>query len=1057
MSESVLFSIFLSIFLLLALHWCFKVQKKKYSHHRSAEYDVLNVIQPLGELRRSSASPRLFDVFINHRGPDVKQTLALQLYNSLEELGFQAFLDSSEMELGDSFPFAIRNAICSATVHIAIFSKRYAESAWCLHELALMLQTKTKIIPVFYGVKPSDLRFIEKGVYANAFARYRENGRFLDKLEEWKIALRSVSFYNGYEFAKHNHDQDKLCKTVVSAVVKEVENTRCLHVAENPVGLDEVVQHFERRCSQEMERKTKSVGIYGMGGSGKTTLAIELFNRKRCEYDGSCFLSGVREAYDKNDLPILQTKLVKDLFHHRDPPQFQSTLDGKSYLKSSLRRTNFLRFLIVLDDIDHKDQIDALLDTKALNSESLVIVTTRDERVLVRSGITLRYQMKEMNPEHSRQLFCWHALHQPYPTNGYEDLVEMFVKECGGLPLSLQVLGGHVFGTTDHHYWQSVLDEVRKTLPHEIRQKIKISFDALSYEQKQIFMDIACFFIGKPKSMAIRIWKALGWSGELGLQTLKDKCLVEVVWSHREEFDDDKLVFRMQNHLHDLGREMADNLSPPHRWWRPEYLKTLELKCFEKILTNSNGRGLLSIFDSSTGVQITCFIGNPNNYTERSVSLLWLQLNLNGCKHSSIPSWIPLQNVRYLRIVDGRLTRLWQKHAQAPSQLTELVLDKISLEESTNSLGMLNNVEKLALRGRYEDDDGKLFEGISLSKSLRKLTRLRSLAVRHFSLCGIVALDSSVESTTLESPMSSLEKIDISEEKHVWKVSISGDHCPSLKSLRLESIENLIYVSLSGVTTLDCLQLRSCRELVTVSGIRDLAKLVTLNIRECPKVTNFLSLASLSCLERITIDGCQKLQNITGIEQLQRLKYLHLSAEPRLIWNCISRLQRMPSVLTTVIGRAVYGATSSLTENLFSSLIGANAASEIHINQNGMPEVTLNSIPKSISAIIVCAVVQSNYGEIIQIPLPSSDSIESYIGEGEWIVTVVFNIKSDWIPSVLFGAEITKGCIVKVNSDEEEETMPIFKRIIDQLYQKPIMLSQWPWLTGENAEEVWLM
>lgn len=63
----------------------------------------------------------------------------------------------------------------------------------------LMLQSRSKIIPVFYGVKPSDLRYIEKGVYAAAFAKHEQTGRYSQKLHEWKEALRSISLIAGYE------------------------------------------------------------------------------------------------------------------------------------------------------------------------------------------------------------------------------------------------------------------------------------------------------------------------------------------------------------------------------------------------------------------------------------------------------------------------------------------------------------------------------------------------------------------------------------------------------------------------------------------------------------------------------------------------------------------------------------------------------------------------------------------------------------------------------------------------------------------------------------------
>ncbi|GLJ06504.1 hypothetical protein SUGI_0040520 [Cryptomeria japonica] len=81
-------------------------------------------------------SARLFDAFINHRGPDVKQTRAIQLYNSLQQLGIRAFLDSPEKKFGESFPSTIHTAM---RLDMAIFFKGYEDSPWCLAELILML------------------------------------------------------------------------------------------------------------------------------------------------------------------------------------------------------------------------------------------------------------------------------------------------------------------------------------------------------------------------------------------------------------------------------------------------------------------------------------------------------------------------------------------------------------------------------------------------------------------------------------------------------------------------------------------------------------------------------------------------------------------------------------------------------------------------------------------------------------------------------------------------------------------------------------------------------
>jgi hypothetical protein len=86
-------------------------------------------------------------------------------------------------------------------------------------------------------------------------------------------------------------------------------------------------------------------------------------------------------------------------------------------------------------------------------------------------------------------------------------------------------------------------------IPHEdIKSKLQISYDALDMEEKMMFVDVACLFIGYPEKTTKQIWNAWGWSGEQGLQTLRHKCLVEVDWTE---------TLRMHDLLRDLGRDIA--------------------------------------------------------------------------------------------------------------------------------------------------------------------------------------------------------------------------------------------------------------------------------------------------------------------------------------------------------------------------------------------------------------------------------------------------------------------------------------------------------------------
>ena len=116
------------------------------------------------------------------------------------------------MQVGDNLTRQIHDAIKAASLHVAVFSPRYAESAWCLDELVLMVESKKLIIPVFHGVQPTDLRRTQgEGVYAQAL-RNLEKKRAYDfepryksiTIEEWRKSLSTVAEISGLELDKFN-------------------------------------------------------------------------------------------------------------------------------------------------------------------------------------------------------------------------------------------------------------------------------------------------------------------------------------------------------------------------------------------------------------------------------------------------------------------------------------------------------------------------------------------------------------------------------------------------------------------------------------------------------------------------------------------------------------------------------------------------------------------------------------------------------------------------------------------------------------------------------------
>eukprot|EP00253_Pinus_taeda_P001391 PITA_01391 len=850
-----------------------------------------------------------YDVFINHRGPDVKKTFASLLYRRLRLHGFKVFLDQYELQKGDRLTSQIEDAIRTASVHVAIFSAGYADSKWCLQELVQMLESGATIIPLFYDVKPAQLRRTREanGVYAKALRKLEkkkaydsrtdeEKPRFNSAtIESWRAALSRVADISGFELEECNGDQGELLDKVVQHVSKNVKRT-ILKVAKYPTGLDETVKDFENRVllQQEQHRgKPQVVGIVGFGGVGKTTLAKELFNRKSPEYRKSCFLYEVREYGARNSLPSLQRNLLVGLT--LVDQDIESVDEGREILKRYLSSSHAL---LILDDIDHVDQLDAILPAiDALHFDSLVLITSQHKDVLLSSGVPEAsiYHLTGLNIQHSRELFCWHAFRQPSPFPGFKHLVHKYVSSCSGLPLYLKVFGALLYGNNRKLYWEDQLDKLQRTI--DPTDRLRISYDALRGEEQHIFLDIACFFIKEDKDTAIRKWDGSGWKSLAGLQNLESKCLVVV---------DNENKLQMDDSLRDMGRKIA----VPHRFWYPTGMDLLEeafdsselwgirtappaadrdVDDYENFASlrsyNTHygriGMRKLQILDTEDGhlEHILRRVHCPN--------LIWLRCY--KYPYSSLPSWIPMQNLRVLKMAGSELETLWLRESQAPLQLRELEITG-PFSKFPESIGQLKLLEVISVRNlprqRFAALE-KLPDEFCDLRSLKSLTlvgcsKLKFLPDCFGNLTNLEYIDLSYSSNLQMLPTSfgNLIRLKYLDLQYCCDLTISvetfGDiislehldlsHCEKIEVLPSEATEQCYLKKLD-------LRATALKELPsTIGNLRDLELLVLGSpfLEMLPR-----SLGDLRNLKELSLFNCNKLEwlpeSIALLSQLTKL------------------------------------------------------------------------------------------------------------------------------------------------------------------------------------------
>jgi len=399
----------------------------------------------------------------------------------------------------------------------------------------------------------------------------------------------------------------ELLKDIVEYVLQKLPR-RYKSQCKGLVGIQEHYEQIQSLLKLGLS-EVRTLGIWGMGGLGKTTLARALYDNLSHEFEGSCFLSNVREKADKNP----------------------------SFHESSITRLLVKKGLVVLDDVDTSEQLEKILgDCDSLGPGSRVIVTTRNKQVL--SRIDDVYQVEELRSHLSRQLFCLTVFGEKQPRKGYEDLSKRVLSYCKGIPLALKVLGASL-RQKSKEVWESELRKLQKIPNIQIHKVMKLSYDGLDRSQKDIFLDIACFFKRGKRDWVTRLLEDFDFFATSGIEVLLDKALITISDGNRIEMHD--LIQEMGWEI--VHQECIKDPGRRSRIWRPE--EVLD------VLKHSRVSGRCNFFCLRTHLSLECtsnlcFVFQGTDVVEGMI------LNLTKLKGDiclSSDAFTKLPNVRFLR------------------------------------------------------------------------------------------------------------------------------------------------------------------------------------------------------------------------------------------------------------------------------------------------------------------------------------------------------------------------------------------------------------------------
>ncbi|KAG0607358.1 hypothetical protein M758_8G022100 [Ceratodon purpureus] len=644
-----------------------------------------------------------YDVFINHRGPDVKKTFVAHLNAALRRNGFRPFLDAKDIGQRRHVFKSIDKALKGASVHVAVFSKRYAESKYCLNELCDMLRSGQVILPVFYGVNAEDLRWIENGPLKKGFEKHVKRGR-TEEIEKWKEALRKVADYRGFRLDEVNGDEEQLIRSILVEVRSALPAT--LLAGKQRYGMEgrmkDVLNTLDR---------VNVLGVVGMGGIGKTTLAMEIYDHfvSHRQFERHCFLRDVRSRSSSEPY-----QLQRDFMQALGLGGFDVTNTGeyRRIFEGSIPD----RVLLVVDDIDDKGQFEALIpDIRKLGSGSRIVITSRYRDVVTQAMAGAErwevYEVPVLNEFESRCLFNRHAFLSETPSEGFADLAAKVADACGGHALSLETVGASLFdkkGCEDMEMWSEAVKALEEN--EDVFGKLRSTYERLPTDgDRAMFLDIACMLIGMKKEVALTIWKSCsGCSGAqcstsrtpgLALRRLMDRSLVRV---------DNLGMLRMHDVLRDMGRDMVKRDAArkerrkPEEWthlWdagvAAKVLNSAETRprirglCLRvgddtQIIVDGESAGLRAGCASYLASRLSsmkelhllvldgCYVEVRDEISSWPEELRWLQWRRFG--GAQLPSELKLPSLVVLDLSRSNLTRLWEDDADIKLPVLQLLI-----------------------------------------------------------------------------------------------------------------------------------------------------------------------------------------------------------------------------------------------------------------------------------------------------------------------------------------------------------------------------------------------
>ncbi|KAK1608917.1 hypothetical protein QYE76_032590 [Lolium multiflorum] len=488
------------------------------------------------------------------------------------------------------------------------------------------------------------------------------------------------------------------------------------HPANDMVGIEKertkLMQWLTARLSS-----TSVIAVWGMGGSGKTTLVNIMYEDEMIKNQFDCHI-WITVSQKFNAYGIIR-KVIRHILKGACPSDID-TVSGRDLIQILQRTLQQRKFMLVLDDVW---SVDVWMDLASIIgnnnvSGNKVVITTRIKEVASLASEDQVIELHKLNEADSWSLFCRWAFKSCRDRSCPQEMEQLgreIIDKCDGLPLAIVTVGNTLSFKKpvteewskyyDHLIWE-LRDKLHGQELNSVMKILNLSYKHLPSHLKNTFVFCSIFpeDYMMTKKRLVRLWVAEGLVkpekrrtieevAEEYLNELIDRCLLKVV--ERKHF---RKVKEFQ--MHDIVRELAISISEKETFcmtYSKSQPSESEYKCRR-----------LSIHEHSDRFQ-------PLSYSSRLRSLYQFDASC-----SSFPSVSTQRTGRYLNVLelqDAAITVL-PEEVSSLFNLRYLGLRRTKIRQLPRSIEKLFNLQTIDV---YLTNVEKLPAGITKLKRVRHL------------------------------------------------------------------------------------------------------------------------------------------------------------------------------------------------------------------------------------------------------------------------------------------------------------------------------------------------